>query len=188
MERVDAPSIAELEAWLRRRGDQSESVWLRLAKRGSGLPVLPKGQLVKTLLAHGWVDSLPAKLDDDFYLLRVSPRNPRSNWSALNKRYVAELEAEGRLTARGRAAVDLAKRTGTWDALSDVDALVVQPDLAEAFAETPGARIQWETFPRSVRRGQLEQIYTAKRPATRAARISKVVAAAAQGRRAFFER
>ena len=188
MECITPATLGELDAWLTVHAGTSPSVWLRLAKAGSGRPVLPKGELVKTLLAHGWIDSLPAKLDAAYYKLRISPRDPRSNWSALNKRYVAELETEGRLTERGRAMVELAKNTGTWDALNDVDALVVQDDLAAAFAKTPGSRARWDAFPRSVKRGQLEQVYTAKRPATRAKRIAQVVGLAAVGRRAFFER
>jgi len=188
VERVEPKSLQELDSWLAINGDQKESIWLVLAKQGSGLPVFAKPDVVKTALAHGWIDSLPAKLDAKRYMLRLSPRSPQSNWSGLNKRYIAELEAEGRMTSRGRILVDEAKRSGTWDALNDVEALFVHEDLATAFAKTPGSRETWKSFPDSVKRGQLEQIYTAKRAPTRAKRIDMVVGLAAVGRRAFFER
>ena len=185
MDSFEPASLNEWDTWLNENGQRSASIWLVLGKQGSGLPVLDRTELIKTALTHGWIDSLPNKIDARRYKLRFSPRNPRSNWSAVNKAYIAELEAAERMQPAGKAMVDLAKQTGTWTALDNVDALVVEGDLAAAFAKTPGSRAQWEAFPRSVKRGQLEQIYTAKRPATRAKRIAEVVSKAAIGERAF---
>ena len=185
MESFEPKSLGDWETWLEGHHGRAESVWVVLAKRGSGLPCIDREALVATALAFGWVDSLPNKLDEARYKLRFSPRSPRSNWSAVNKAYVAQLEAEGRMRPAGRRMVDLAKRTGTWTALNDVDALVIHDDLAEALDATPPARQNWETFPPSTRRGILEQIYTAKRPATRAQRIRRTAEAAARGERAF---
>ena len=186
VEHVEPSDLAAWDRWLAEHHGQAASVWVVLAKQGSDLPLIDREELIKTALSYGWIDSLPNKLDARRYKLRFSPRSPRSNWSAVNKAYVAELETAGRMQPAGRAVVELAKRTGTWTALDNVDALVVEDDLAAAFAKTPGSRAAWEAFPRSVRRGQLEQIYTAKRPATRAKRIRLVVEAAARGERAFF--
>ena len=185
MDSFEPTTLAEWETWLERHHERSGSVWVVLAKRDSGLPLLDRDELIATALAFGWVDSLPNKLDDRRYKLRFSPRSPRSNWSAVNKASIARLEAEGRMRPAGRKMVELAKQTGTWTALNDVDALVIHDDFAEALDAAPPARQNWEAFPRSTRRGILEQIYTAKRPGTRAERIRLTVEAAARGERAF---
>jgi uncharacterized protein YdeI (YjbR/CyaY-like superfamily) len=185
MEHIEPPTLESWHDWLKDNHKQSESVWLVLAKKDSGLPTLDLEDVIVTALAFGWVDSLPNKVDDQRYKLRFSPRNPKSNWSAVNKARIARLQHEGRLEDAGREMVELAKSTGTWNALDDVENLVLQADLAEVFAEAPKAALEnWEAFPRSVKRGILEWIYTAKRPATRAQRIAETVAKASKNERA----
>ena len=88
------------------------------------------------------------------------------------------------MTPAGPAKVEAARQDGTWNALDAVEALEVPAGLAEALAAYPPARQQFDAFPRSVKRGILEWIATAKRPETRANRISETARRAAQGRRA----
>ena len=88
------------------------------------------------------------------------------------------------MEAAGVAAVESAKRDGSWTALDDVENLIVPEDLAAAFESHPGSAEQWEEFPRSVKRGILEWIVSAKRPATREKRITETATLAARGERA----
>jgi uncharacterized protein YdeI (YjbR/CyaY-like superfamily) len=119
------------------------------------------------------------------YYLFFAARNPKSNWSRVNKERIAVLDAVGKLAPPGRATVEEAKRSGTWDALRDVDNLIVPDDLAEAFTGAgPEARPNWDEFPPSVRRGILEWIFTAKRPATRRRRIEETARLAQRNERA----
>ena len=137
-------------------------------------------------LRVGWIDGLPGKVDERRWKLRVSPRNPASNWSGVNKRKVRRLEREGRMTAAGRRAVELAKASGTWTFLDDVERLEVPPDLAAALDATPDARRLFERFPDSSRRGILEWIKSAKRPATRQKRVRETAEKAARNLKANF--
>ncbi len=84
----------------------------------------------------------------------------------------------------GTAAVASAKADGSWARLDEVEDLIVPDDLAAAFDDHPGSRRHWDAFPRSVRRGILEWIVTAKRPQTRANRVAETARLAAEGRRA----
>jgi uncharacterized protein YdeI (YjbR/CyaY-like superfamily) len=102
----------------------------------------------------------------------------------VNKVRIERLEREGRMAPAGQRMVELAKQSGTWKALDEVEALLVPDDLAAAFAERPGAAEQWEGFPRSARSGILQWILQAKRPETRAARIAETAEKAARGERA----
>jgi len=115
----------------------------------------------------------------------MSPRKAGSNWSRVNKDKVARLEAHGRISVAGRSAIERAKADGTWSALDDVENLVIPSDLKVAFDAAPGTEATWQEFPRSVKRGALEQLLNAKRAETRAKRIATVVEAAAAGERPF---
>ncbi|CAN5657519.1 hypothetical protein BH24ACT15_BH24ACT15_17770 [soil metagenome] len=117
-------------------------------------------------------------------MLYFVPRKAGSNWSGLNKRYVKELESQGRMEPPGAAAVEAAKTDGSWSALDDVENLIVPDDLAAAFDEHAGSREHWEDFPPSARRGILEWILNAKRPATRTKRLQETASLAADNKQA----
>ena len=186
LERVEIDSAAALRRWLAAHHDRAGSVWLVTWKKGSGRPHVSWDEIVDECLCFGWIDSLPRALDERRTMLRISPRDPKSLWSGANKRRVRRLERQGRMTGAGRRAVELAKRTGTWSALDEVERLEVPPDLAAALDATPGARRRFDRFPPSSRRGILEWITTAVRPATRARRIAETARKAAENRKANF--
>ena len=141
-------------------------------------------EAVDEALCFGWVDSVPNKRDADSYFQYFSKRNPKSNWSRVNKEKIARLTKAGKLAPAGAAMVAEAKERGTWDALNDVEDLLVPDDLAEALQQLPDARTNWDNFPPSARRGILEWIFNAKRADTRARRIAKTAEKAAKNERA----
>ncbi len=183
-ERLEVESATEWRAWLEANHERSEGVWLVTFKKGAGRGVVSWDESVEEALCFGWIDSIRRKVDDQRSRLWFSPRKPRSAWSAINKRRVEHLVADGRMAPAGLRMVELAKETGTWTALDEVESLVVPDDLAAAFAEHPGAAEQWESFPRSARSGILQWIVQAKRPGTRAARVAETAEKAARGERA----
>ena len=177
--RVEVCSRAELRDWLAANHAGSGSVWLVHRRKGTALHV-PFGDLVSELLCWGWVDSVPRKVDGTRSSHLISPRRAGSAWSAVNKAKVAEARREGAMTPAGEAAVAAAEATGMWSFLDDVERLDLPEDLAVALGE---ARAAWDAYPRSVRRGVLEWIKTAKTEATRAGRIAGTAANAVAGRR-----
>lgn len=183
-ERFHPETRAEWRAWLAEHHQVSQGVWLITWKKASGREPIPYGDAVEEALCFGWVDSLARGLDELRSMLLYTPRKPTSNWSRPNKERVERVTAAGLMTPAGQALVDLAKASGTWTALDDVENLVVPPDLAEAFARHPGSAQNWEAFPRSAKRGILEWILTAKRAETRAKRIEETASLAARGERA----
>ena len=180
-----ADSPASWREYLSKHHDELPNTWLILQKKGSPLPGPSYEEARAEALCYGWIDSKPNKRDDDSYYLFFARRNPKSNWSKVNKDVIAELEAADKMAAPGREMVRLAKETGTWDALNDVDNLVVPDDLAAAFAAAEGpARANWDVFPPSVQRGILEWIFNAIRPTTRQKRIEETATLAGRGERA----
>ena len=183
-ERVEIDEVEALHRWLDDHGAQEAGVWVVTWKKGAD-PArhVPAAEVGKAALAHGWIDSLPRKLDEARSMLYIAPRKPGSNWSRANKERIAQLRAEGRMRPGGEAAVARAMKDGSWTALDEVEDLVVPDDLARAL--DTASRRTWEAFPRSVRRGALEQLLNARTDATRRKRIAIIVDAIARKERPF---
>ena len=140
-------------------------------------------------LCFGWIDSSAKKGDDQHYLQFFAKRNPKSSWSRVNKNKVDKLTAAGLMTDAGQAMIDLAKQTGTWTALDDVENLFSPPDLQESLNVNPTAKGYFDAFPRSAKRGILEWLLKSratpgKTPVTRAKRIAEIVMLAGRNERA----
>jgi uncharacterized protein YdeI (YjbR/CyaY-like superfamily) len=170
--------------WLEANHHTQASVWLIIYKKDSGVPSVYYPEAVDEALCFGWIDSKPNKRDAASYYQFFSRRNPKSNWSGVNKEKVARLMEAGLMHPAGLAMVELAKREGTWEALEAIEALVLPPDLQAAFDLQPQAWLYWQQFPPSSKRGILEWIASAKKPETRLQRIEKTVSMAAQNLRA----
>ena len=183
-EQASIESRGQWRAWLDEHAATSPGVWLVRWKKGSGHPHVPYDDVVEEALCFGWVDSLPRTLDAERSQLLVTPRKPGSNWSRANKERVERLLAAGLMAPAGVAAVESARRDGSWSALDEVEDLVEPDDLRAALDADPEARRQWDAFPRSARRGILEWLLGAKRPETRAKRVAETAQLAARGERA----
>jgi uncharacterized protein YdeI (YjbR/CyaY-like superfamily) len=174
-------SRAELREWLAANHHLAQAVWLALWKKPHP-GYLPYEAVVEELLCWGWIDSTPRTLDATRSRLMIAPRNPKSAWSAVNKAHVMRARAKGAMTPAGEAKVAAAVANGQWDFLNDVDALIDPPDLIERLAAT-GTADFWADQPRTIRRGALEWIKTARTPETRAKRIRDITDSATQGLR-----
>jgi uncharacterized protein YdeI (YjbR/CyaY-like superfamily) len=174
---VTVENRAALRAWLAANHAVSPGVWIATYKKHAP-HYLPWAQAVEELLCWGWVDGQVAALDADRMRHRCAPRNPRSAWSAVNKEIVARMRAEGRMTSAGEVVIAAAVENGMWAFLDDVERGEVPDDLAAALGEL---RQVWDGWPRSVTRGTLEWITTAKTEATRTRRIADVVESARGG-------
>jgi uncharacterized protein YdeI (YjbR/CyaY-like superfamily) len=181
---VEAADRAAWRRWLARHHGRDSGVWLVIHKKGSTTGSLSYEDAVREALCFGWIDSTTNKLDHERYRLWMAPRRPRSIWSAVNKRRVEELVAEGRMREPGAARIEAAKANGSWNALDPIDALELPDDLLEAFDRHDGSRANWDGFPPSTRKQILFGIYSAKRDETRARRVEQAASLAARNERA----
>lgn len=180
-----ASSAEKWRDYLVEHHETTANTWLVIYKKDSGVPSLTYEEARDEALCFGWVDSKPNKRDADSYYLFFASRNPKSNWSRINKNRITELRKAGKLAPAGEAMVAEAKQRGTWDALNDVEDLIVPEDMAAAFDAAGGnARTNWDEFPPSVRRGILEWIFNAKTAPTRSKRINETVEKAGKNERA----
>lgn len=171
---------AQLRKWLKDYHNvKTGNVWLATYKKHHP-DYLPWIEAVEELICWGWIDAQVAKLDDDRMKHRIAPRKDSSAWSAVNKDIVARMRASGQMTDAGEAKIAAARANGMWTFLDDVERLEVPVDLAQAIGD---ARPVWDEYPRSVKRGTLEWIKTAKAASTRARRVDDVAQSARAGLR-----
>jgi uncharacterized protein YdeI (YjbR/CyaY-like superfamily) len=151
---------------------KAPGVVLVYAKKHTGISSLDWDQAVEEALCFGWIDSKRMPLDADFFLQIFTPRKAKSRWSGLNKKRVAALIEAGLMAPAGHAAIDLAKKTGTWSALEHVDAMVMPPDLKKALAATPGAAAKFKALTPGRQKQFLYFMNDAKKEETRLKRIA----------------
>ena len=169
--------------WLDEQHGSPPGAWLKIAKKGSGQATLTYAEALEEALCYGWIDGQKAPHDDRYWLQRFTPRGPRSKWSEINRGRVTNLIEQGRMKPAGIAQVEAAKQDGRWEAAySPQSTATVPEDFQRALDENPAANDFFKTL-RGVRRyAFLYRISDAKRPETRARRISEYVAMLAEGR------
>ena len=176
---------AGFESWLERHAGSSDGVWIKMAKKGTGVRSLDWSQAVEVALCFGWIDGRGKRLDDRWFLQRVTPRRRRSTWSKVNRRKAEALIAAGRMRPAGLAEVERAKADGRWDAAYDGMATATVPaDLEEAL-EAAGVLEAFSSLDSRNRYAILHRVQTAVRPETRARRIEKYVAMLARGEKPY---
>ncbi len=127
------------------------------------------------------VDAVVQTIDAERAAIWMSPRRKGSGWSRPNKQRIELLEAEGLMREPGRRVIDAAKADGTWTMLDGAEDGTVPDDLAAAFDAIPGSRERFDGFTKGSRKVMLGWVAMAKRPETRAARVTEIAASAARG-------
>ncbi len=169
------PDPAAWRAWLEEQHEGPTGVWLRIAKKGSGIPSVTYAEALDEALCFGWIDGQKRSHDESTFLQRFSPRGPRSTWSKINVAKVAALEEAGKMRLAGRKAVEAAQADGRWDAAYDGARSIAVPDDLLA-GLSPKARKFFEELSGANRYAILFRLQTARKPETRARRLEKIIA------------
>jgi uncharacterized protein YdeI (YjbR/CyaY-like superfamily) len=179
---ADDPTIPfasqrEWERWLEAHHATSKAVWVKIAKKASGIETVTHAEALESALCYGWIDSQRLPHDDRFFLQRFTPRGRRSKWSRRNRDKATDLLEQGRMTPAGRAQIEQAQADGRWDAAyAGQSAATVPDDLQRELDAHPAAREFFATLDSRNRYAILYRVQDAKRPETRARRIAKYVA------------
>ncbi|MFF7178113.1 YdeI/OmpD-associated family protein [Streptomyces sp. NPDC008121] len=184
MDHIDGVEIiacadgAAFEGWLAEHHGRHEGVWIKVAKRSSGIPSVTADELVDIGLCYGWISGQRRSLDTRHYLQKYVPRRPRSLWSQVNVEKVEALTAAGRMREPGLAEVRKARADGRWEAAyASQRAATVPPDLAAALAADPDAGRAFEALDRTGRYQVILPLLTAVTPKSRQARLARAVEA-----------
>ena len=179
---VTVNSRAEWFRWLAEHGTSEPGCWLRMAKKGTGVPTLTWDEAVEGALCHGWIDGQRAAEDGTYFRQRFTPRRRGSRWSRINTDRATALTASGEMTAAGLREIEEAKADGRWAAAYEGQATATVPDdLRAALDADPVAAAFFETLTGANRFAILYRVQEAKRPETRAARIATFVTMCREG-------
>jgi uncharacterized protein YdeI (YjbR/CyaY-like superfamily) len=180
------PSAAAWEAWLGEAHGSSGGVWLKFAKKASGIESVTHAEALDVALLYGWIDGQTKKLDDDHWLQRFTPRTRRSKWSKVNREKTTAFIEAGEMKPAGLRAVEEAKADGRWAAAYDPPSEATVPDdLSREFERNPQARAFFQTLNSQNRYAILYRIQDAKKPETRARRIAQFVAMLNEGKKVY---
>ena len=167
--------MAEFEAWMEANHAASDGIWMRIAKKGTGVATCSAPEALDVCLCFGWIDGQRKSLDDTYFLQKYTPRRARSKWSKINVGKVAALIArEGRMRPAGQAEIERAKADGRWEAAYASPATIeVPPDLQAALDADPVAAATFAGLKSQERYSILFRLHEAKRPETRERRLAK---------------
>ena len=170
------------EAWLAEHHADADGIWVKFAKKASGIPTVVYKEAVHEALRYGWIDGHTKRVDDDWYIQRFTPRRARSRWSKINCAKAEALIASGAMQPAGLAEVERAKADGRWEAAYDAPSTATVPDdLRAALDRDRAASELFERLDSTNRYAILHRLQDAKKPETRARRIEKFVAMLSRG-------
>lgn len=177
-----ASNRAAWRKWLQAHAKTEKGVWLVYDKKPNR--ILSPDDITEEAICFGWIDSLPRTKSKTQAMLYVSPRKPKSSWSALNRTRAERMIRRHLMTEQGLVSIQQAKKSGTWLALKEVQASIIPSDLKKALQKKPLAKKYFDAFPPSSKRIILEWILNAKQDATRHRRIVETVELAEKNIRA----
>jgi uncharacterized protein YdeI (YjbR/CyaY-like superfamily) len=166
-----APDRETWRAWLEQNYNCAKEVWLIYFKPHTKLPSVSYEDSVEEALCFGWVDSLIQKIDEDRYARKFTPRRMDSVWSETNKRRVAKVIAEERMTTAGRAKI-----TYPLDEPSPTKKAFTVPDWIAAGLKT--SPLAWKNFsilPPSHQKRYVVWLSSVKKEETRQKNLQKAI-------------
>lgn len=165
------------ERWLERNHERQDGIWVKFAKKDSGVRSVTYAEALHVALAYGWIDGQVKRFDERFYLQRFTPRRARSKWSKINRASAEKMIAAREMKPAGLLEVERAKADGRWAAAYDSPSTVTVPDdLQRELDANPRARDAFAGLNSTNRYAILYGIQDAKKSETRARRIAKFVA------------
>jgi len=172
----------DLEAWLEVNFEESDGLWLKIAKKGAPEPSVTYAEALEVALCFGWIDSQKRGLDETHFLQRFTPRRPRGRWSRINRDKAEGLIAAGAMRPAGLTEVEAAKADGRWEAAYEGQRTAKVPeDLQRELDSNQAAREFFAGLDSANRYAIVYRLNDAKKPETRERRLRKFVAMLERG-------
>jgi uncharacterized protein YdeI (YjbR/CyaY-like superfamily) len=179
-------SQGEWERWLDANHASAKGMWVKIAKKATGIPTVTHAEALESALCYGWIDGQRKARDERFFLQKFTPRGPRSSWSRVNRDKALALIAEGRMRPAGLAEVERAQADGRWDAAYEPQSTAAVPDdLQRGLDANPRAKSFFATLDSRNRYAILYRLQDAKKPETRERRLAEYVAMLAEHRKLY---
>lgn len=166
----------DFEQWLSSNCLKSPGIWLKFHKVNSGLPTIKYNEAVEAALCYGWIDGQKQSFDESSYLLRFTPRRPRSIWSKVNTQRAEKLLEAGKITVHGLKEIEKAKSDGRWEAAYASASTITEPDYwLRILKVNPKAKAAYEALNKTNRYAILFRLHTAKKEETRMKRVKQFI-------------
>jgi uncharacterized protein YdeI (YjbR/CyaY-like superfamily) len=173
---VQLPDPAAWEQWLEEHHATVVGVWLKFAKKGTGVRTVVYAEALESALCFGWIDGQVARYDEIYYLQRFTPRSRRSKWSQINVKHATRLIEAGRMRPGGLAHVQAAQADGRWEQAYEAQSQATVPaDFQAALDVHPRAAAFFATLTGSTRYAFLYRLHHVKRAENRAKRIADYI-------------
>jgi uncharacterized protein YdeI (YjbR/CyaY-like superfamily) len=172
---------AAFRAWLAKNHATKKELLVGFYKVGSGKPSMTWPESVDEALAFGWIDGIRRSLGEEAYTIRFSPRKATSIWSAVNIARVAELTKQGRMSAAGLAA--FAARDEKRSAIYSYERKNAELESSRLERLRADAKA-WAFYSAQApwyRRTSAHWVTSAKREATREARLKTLIECSRKG-------
>jgi len=176
---------AEFRKWLEENHQIETELYVGYYKVSTGKPSMNWSESVDEALCFGWIDGVRRSIDKESYCNRFTPRNAKSNWSAVNIKKVEEMIRLGKMTSSGMTAFE--KRTESRSEIYSYENLPekLSPEFEDRFKENPS---DWEFFQKqapSYKKVRIYWVMEGKQEQTRWSRLEKLIAACQSGEKIF---
>ena len=173
---------AQWAQWLAANHAESSGVWLRMFKKGTGIPSINYAEALDEALCYGWIDGQKNKYDDESWLQRFTPRRAKSIWSKINTGHVERLIKAGRMKAAGTKEIEAAKLDGRWQRAYDSHKNMTLPeDFLKELEQDPQAKAFFATLNKTNLYAIAFRLQTAKKPETREKRMKQILEMLSKG-------
>jgi uncharacterized protein YdeI (YjbR/CyaY-like superfamily) len=187
MNKIDYPIVTfknqqEWERWLKEHYASTKGVWVKFAKKGSGIVTVAHQEVLAVALCYGWIDGQAKGVDETYWLVKFTPRGPKSMWSKRNRDIVEQLITENKMQPAGLEKVEAAKKDGRWEQAYDSQKnMVIPKDLLEEIKKDKKKFAFFSTLNKSNLYAIVWRLQTAKRPETRDRRMKQILETLARG-------
>lgn len=186
MEKIFAKNREEWRNWLEQNHETAKEIRLVYYKLSTKKPSITYEESVEEALCFGWIDGVRNGIDEESYMMRFTPRKPKSMWSVVNKERVAKLITEGKMTEAGMKLVEIAKQNGQWDAAYQLSAKQEIPkNLDDALEANEAALIFFKSLSNTNQFSYIRQLEKIKSPALRAEKLARIIKLCENGLKPF---
>ena len=174
--------------WLEKNHDTKTDIWLIYYKKHVKKQSILYEEAVEEATCFGWIDSKVNRIDDERFMQKYTPRNPKSVWSKLNKERAQRMIKQGSMTSAGCESIEQAKKSGRWQkAYTSRKKLALPEEIRKALQKNKRAWENFTSFANTYQNMYIGWILEAKREEIRKRRIKEVVKRSALNKKAGIE-
>jgi uncharacterized protein YdeI (YjbR/CyaY-like superfamily) len=177
------PTQKHLREWFEKNHKKEKELFIGFYKVSSGKPSVTWSQSVDEAICFGWIDGIRKSIDEESYCIRFTPRNPKSNWSAINIKKVEELKRLGLMKPEGLAAFRFRKEEKSKIYAYENPAISFDKSYEKKFKAN---KIAWKYFKSAAPTYQkitTRWVMSAKQETTRLKRLNELISDCEAGKK-----